>query len=218
VKPSAKPSTQPRQIASRTGFLFRSLSMLEQTSKNSLPDLLTSGCSAVLSEPALPDEQTMKAASSPRTDSKRMEPPSVGRFYFRFRIPEKWNHWPGWPGKCLVRRLNQEFAPLSNRTIKYRPRDCPQVASFGYNQYGKEAQLGGIQDERESFVSKALLSVIRRSFHLCGILGPSRFMRRCRPPIRFEHCDTRCHGSRSRSASMCDVPAKTFPAGKLSAH
>jgi hypothetical protein len=109
VKPSAKPSTQPRQAASlltRTGLLFRSPSIPEQTSKKSLPDLLISGCSAVLFGPALPDELTKKTASNPSKDSKRMEPPSVGRFYFRFRIPEEWNQSQGWPGTYLVRRAS----------------------------------------------------------------------------------------------------------------
>ncbi len=69
----------------RAGFLFDSLPIVEQSSKKSLPDLLISGCPAVgfASPPA--DEQTKKTASSVRTVSGRMEPPSVGPFYFRFR-------------------------------------------------------------------------------------------------------------------------------------
>ncbi len=73
VKPSAKPSTQPRQVASRqagasgwvrAGSLFPSLSMpcllsmLEQTSRKSRPDLLISGCSGVLFGPVLAGEPT----------------------------------------------------------------------------------------------------------------------------------------------------------------
>src|SRR6266702_5765149 len=73
-KPSAKPSTQPRQVASRwmrAGSLFPSLSMLEQTSKKSLPDLLISGCSGVLFGPMLAREQIKKSASSTGTRSRR---------------------------------------------------------------------------------------------------------------------------------------------------
>src|SRR6266849_794407 len=36
-----------------------------------------SGCSAALFEPTLPDEQTKQAAVRMKTDSKRMEPPTV---------------------------------------------------------------------------------------------------------------------------------------------
>jgi len=83
VKPSVKPSTQPRQAASRwmrAGSLFPSLSMLEQTSKKSLPDLLISGCSGVLfgpvlagepTKPVLARKQIKKSASSTGTRSKR---------------------------------------------------------------------------------------------------------------------------------------------------
>ena len=73
-RPSAKPSTQPRQVASRempAGSLFPSLSMLEQTSKKSLPDRLISGCSGVLFGPVLAREQIKKSASSTGTRSKR---------------------------------------------------------------------------------------------------------------------------------------------------
>src|SRR5882724_11653150 len=79
-KPFRKPSTQPKQVASlllRTRSSFRSLSIVEQTSKKSLPDLLISGCSAVLFEPTLADEQTKQAAISAKIASKRMEPPCV---------------------------------------------------------------------------------------------------------------------------------------------
>src|SRR5712692_8395686 len=55
----------------RAGFLFPSLSMLEQTSKKSLPDLLISGCSGVLFGPVLAGEQTKKIASSAGTRSRR---------------------------------------------------------------------------------------------------------------------------------------------------
>src|SRR6266852_7449077 len=55
----------------RTGFLFHSLSMLEQTSKKSLPDLLISGCCGVLFGPVLAGEQTRKIASSAGTRSRR---------------------------------------------------------------------------------------------------------------------------------------------------
>ena len=82
-KPSVKPSTQPRQAASRwmrAASLFPSLSMLEQTSRKSRPDRLISGCSGVLFGPMLAGEQTTpvlareqikKSASSPRTRSRR---------------------------------------------------------------------------------------------------------------------------------------------------
>src|SRR6266478_4878251 len=82
VKPSPKPSNQPRQVASlwmRTGSPFCSLSTIEQTSRKSRPDLLISGCSAALLEPTLPDEQTKQTAIRVKTESKRMEPPSVRR-------------------------------------------------------------------------------------------------------------------------------------------
>ena len=88
-KPSAKPSTQPRQVASRwmrTASLFPALSMppplstLEQTSRKSRPDLLMSGCSGVLfwpllareqTKPVLAREQIKKSASSAETRSRR---------------------------------------------------------------------------------------------------------------------------------------------------
>src|SRR5712692_8335700 len=92
VKPSSKPSTQPRQVVSLwiwKELLFPSLSIPEQASKKLLPDLLISGCPAVDFWPSLPGEQTKQAASSARIDSKRIEPPSVGPFYFRFRIVYK---------------------------------------------------------------------------------------------------------------------------------
>src|ERR1700686_5308466 len=77
VKPSLKPSTQPKQVASfrvRTGSSFGSLSTLEQSSKKLLPDLLISGCSEALFEPTLPDELIKQTAIRVRTQSKRMEP------------------------------------------------------------------------------------------------------------------------------------------------
>src|SRR5713226_2043962 len=82
-KPSAKPSTQPRQVASRwirAGSLLPSLSMLEQISEKSRPDRLISGCSGVLfgpvlagepTKPVLAREQIKKSASSPETSSRR---------------------------------------------------------------------------------------------------------------------------------------------------
>src|SRR6266705_1562047 len=86
TKPSLKPSTQPRQVASlwmRSSSAFRSPSILEQTSEEALPDLLISGCSAALFEPTVPDEQTKHTAIRVKTESERMEPPSVGREVFR---------------------------------------------------------------------------------------------------------------------------------------
>src|SRR5260370_14071297 len=82
-KPSAKPSTQPRQVASRwmrAASLFPSLSMppslftLEETSRKSLPDLLISGCSGVLFGPVLVGEQIKKIASRAGTRSRRTAP------------------------------------------------------------------------------------------------------------------------------------------------
>ncbi len=73
-KPSAKPATQPRQVASRpmrVASLFPSLSTLEQTSRKSLPDLLMSGCSGALFWPVLTGEQRNKVASIPGTRSRR---------------------------------------------------------------------------------------------------------------------------------------------------
>ncbi len=73
-KPSAKPSTQPRQVASRwmrAASLFPSLSMLEQISEKSRPDRLISGCSAALFGPVLAGEQTKKIASTAGTRSRR---------------------------------------------------------------------------------------------------------------------------------------------------
>src|SRR6266852_8523735 len=55
----------------RAGSLFHSLSMLEQNSRKSLPDLLISACSGVLFEPVLAAEQAMKIASSAGTRSRR---------------------------------------------------------------------------------------------------------------------------------------------------
>src|SRR5579863_7323596 len=60
----------------RTGSPFGSLSMLEQSSKKLLPDLLISGCSAALFEPTLPYEQIRQTAISVKTQSNRMDPPS----------------------------------------------------------------------------------------------------------------------------------------------
>jgi hypothetical protein len=73
-KPSAKPATHPRQVASRwmrAASLFPSLSTLEQASRKSLPDRLISGCSAVLVRPVLAGEQTKKIPSSAATRSRR---------------------------------------------------------------------------------------------------------------------------------------------------
>src|SRR5713226_7936931 len=55
----------------RAASLFPSLSMLEQTSENSRPDLLISGCSGVLFGPVLAREQIKKSASSVGTRSRR---------------------------------------------------------------------------------------------------------------------------------------------------
>src|SRR6266568_6104916 len=55
----------------RAASLFPPLSMLEQTSENSLPDLLISGCSGVFFGPVLAREQIKKSASSTGTRSKR---------------------------------------------------------------------------------------------------------------------------------------------------
>src|SRR5712692_3629828 len=55
----------------RAGSLFPSLSMLEQTSEKSRPDLLISGCSDVLSEPVLAAEQTKKIPSRAGIRSRR---------------------------------------------------------------------------------------------------------------------------------------------------
>jgi hypothetical protein len=54
---------------------FGWLSISEQISKNLLPELLISGCSAALLEPTLPDEQTKQTATRMKTESKRMETP-----------------------------------------------------------------------------------------------------------------------------------------------
>ena len=73
-KPSAKPSTHPRQVASRSmraESLFPSLSMLEQTSKKSRPDLLISGCLGVLFGEVPTGKQTRKIPSSIGTRSRR---------------------------------------------------------------------------------------------------------------------------------------------------
>jgi len=66
----------------RTGSAFHSLSILEQTCKKSLPDLLISGCSAALFEPTLLGEQTQLTAIRVKTESKRMEPPSIEREHY----------------------------------------------------------------------------------------------------------------------------------------
>src|SRR6266704_752074 len=64
----------------RAASLFPPLSMLEQTSENSLPDLLISGCSGVLfgpvlagepTKPVLAREQIKKSANSAGTRSRR---------------------------------------------------------------------------------------------------------------------------------------------------
>src|SRR5258705_12849044 len=55
------------------------LSISEQISKNVLPDLLISGCSAATFEPTLPDEPTKQTAIRIKTENKRMEPPSLGK-------------------------------------------------------------------------------------------------------------------------------------------
>ncbi len=73
-KPSAKPSTHPRHVASRwmrAASLFPSLSMLEQISEKSRPDLLISGCSGAFFGPVLAGDQTKKIASSEGTRSWR---------------------------------------------------------------------------------------------------------------------------------------------------
>src|SRR5271155_2064855 len=78
----------------------------------------------------------------------------------------------------------------------------------------RKSRLGGIQYERQPPVSEALLVGARRRFHLRHIRGPSRFVCRHRPPIRFEHCGNRGHWSRYPSGDVDgDVPAKTLPAG-----
>ncbi len=74
IKPSAKPSTQPRQVASRwmrVASLFPSLSMLEQTSKKLRPDRLISGCSGVLFGEVLAGEQTKTIPISATARSRR---------------------------------------------------------------------------------------------------------------------------------------------------
>src|SRR5713226_6946892 len=73
-KPSAKPATQPRQVASRpmrVASLFPSLSTLEQTSRKSLPDLLMSGCSGALFWPVPAVVPTKKSPSNAATSSTR---------------------------------------------------------------------------------------------------------------------------------------------------
>jgi hypothetical protein len=63
----------------RTGSAFHSPSILEQTCKKSLPDLLISGRSRAIFEPTSPGEHTKLTAIRVKTESKRMEPPSVKR-------------------------------------------------------------------------------------------------------------------------------------------
>src|SRR5260370_2984471 len=73
-KPSVKPCTQPRQVASRCmcdGSLFPSLSTLEQTSRKSLPDLLISTCSGALFWPVPAVVPTKKSPSNAATSSTR---------------------------------------------------------------------------------------------------------------------------------------------------
>jgi hypothetical protein len=79
-KPSAKPSTQPRHVASRwmrAASLFPSLSTppllstLAQTSRKSRPDLLISGCPGVLFWEVLAGEHTKKILISAGTKSRR---------------------------------------------------------------------------------------------------------------------------------------------------
>src|SRR5258708_3741699 len=73
-KPSAKPCTQPRQLASRWirgASLFPSLSTLEQTSRKSRPDLLISGSSGVVFWPVPAVVPTNKSPSSAATRSRR---------------------------------------------------------------------------------------------------------------------------------------------------
>jgi hypothetical protein len=74
-KPSVKPCTQPRQVASRwmrAASLFASLSMLEQTSKKSRPDLLISGSSDALVWPVLAGEPTTEIPNSAEIRSRRI--------------------------------------------------------------------------------------------------------------------------------------------------
>src|SRR5712692_9942623 len=65
----------------RAGFLFPSLSMLEQTSKKSRPDLLISGCSGVLFGPVRAGEQTKKTPRSAGTISRRTPASNQWRDY-----------------------------------------------------------------------------------------------------------------------------------------
>src|SRR5438876_1360973 len=73
-KPSVKPCTQPKHVASRwtrTASLVPSLSTLEQTSRKSRPDRLMSGCSGALFWPLLAGTQTKKIPSSVGTRIRR---------------------------------------------------------------------------------------------------------------------------------------------------
>src|SRR5216684_4082633 len=58
----------------RAGSLVHSLSILEQTSKKSVPDLLISGCSGVLFWAVPAGKQTKKSPSSAETSSRRTVP------------------------------------------------------------------------------------------------------------------------------------------------
>jgi hypothetical protein len=125
--------------------------------------------------------------------------------------------------------VNQDLAPargvhrVPHSGDPERAWHRPRIACCVYNGKKESSQrlgLGGIQYERQQPpVSEALLSVIRPGFHLRGILGPSRFMRLYRPPIRFERRDNGCDGGRYSSGDAAgNAHAETIPAGKLSAH
>jgi hypothetical protein len=105
-KPSTKPSTQPRHVASRwtrAASLLPSLSMppllstLEHTSRKSRPDLPISGCSGVLFGEEVPAgkpttrvlarKQAKKSANKAATRSRRMVASNQwARFYVRFTM------------------------------------------------------------------------------------------------------------------------------------
>src|SRR5437660_7734088 len=73
-KPSVKPCTQPKHVASRwtrAASLVPSLSTLEQTSRKSRPDRLMSGCSGELFWLLLAGAQTKKMPSSAGTRIRR---------------------------------------------------------------------------------------------------------------------------------------------------
>src|SRR6202167_73384 len=106
---------------------------------------------------------------------------------------------------------------LSNRNWRSRRNGRWLVGSPMVPKWAISSHLGGIQYERQPPVSEALLFGTSRRFDLRHVRGPSRFVCRHRPPVRFEHCDNRGHWSRYPSSDVDgDVPAKTLPAGKLS--